>query len=197
VREGLERYERVLREVGAPDPDVLRLGLGRHEVLTLASVVERETAAGAERAKIARVFLNRLLAPGGETGGRLESDPTAAYACRGGVEPPPESCAGFEGVPTPALLRDPSNPYNTYRRAGLPPGPIGSPGEAALRAVLAPARGDWLYFVAGAGRRHVFSVTFAEHRVAVRALREATLRRVPAEGGEAAPEANGPGENAQ
>ena len=77
--------------------------------------------------------------------------------------------AGFRGSVTPALLRDPANPYNTYRHAGLPPGPIANPGEASIAAVLAPAQSDFLYFVAkgqGTGR-HTFSRTFAEHREAL------------------------------
>jgi len=98
----------------------------------------------------------------------LQSDPTAGYGCVvSGAEIP--SCAGFHGSVTPALLRDSANPYNTYRHAGLPPGPIANPGEASIVAVLAPAQSDFLYFVAkgqGTGR-HSFSRTFAEHREAL------------------------------
>jgi UPF0755 protein len=65
------------------------------------------------------------------------------------------------------MLRDASNPYNTYRHPGLPPGPIASPGEAAIRAVLSPAKSDYLYFVTQGGGRHRFSRTFAEHRGAI------------------------------
>jgi UPF0755 protein len=72
---------------------------------------------------------------------------------------------------SPALVRDPDNPYGTYRRAGLPPGPIGNPGEAALVAVLRPASGDELYFVADGLGNHHFSRTFAEHRLAVERLK--------------------------
>jgi UPF0755 protein len=65
------------------------------------------------------------------------------------------------------MLRDPQNPYNTYRHPGLPPGPIGNPGEAALDAVLAPAAADYLYFVADGHGRHRFSRSFEEHRRAI------------------------------
>jgi len=110
------------------------------------------------------VFLNRLMDPTFRPLRMLQSDPTASYGCLVQV-PPPASCE--PGPPTPAMLRDATNPYNTYRRAGLPPGPISSPGEAAIRAVLAPAKTDYLYFVAQGGGRHRFSRTFSEHRGAI------------------------------
>jgi UPF0755 protein len=94
----------------------------------------------------------------------LQSDPTASYGCLV-QQPMPDSCS--PGRPTPAMLRDASNPYNTYRHPGLPPGPISSPGEAAIRAVLTPAATDYLYFVAQGGGRHRFSRTFSEHRGAI------------------------------
>jgi len=94
----------------------------------------------------------------------LQSDPTAIYGCLV-QQPPPASCS--TGRPTPAMLRDASNSYNTYRHAGLPPGPISSPGDAALRAVLLPANTEYLYFVAQGGGRHRFSRTFSEHRGAI------------------------------
>ena len=96
----------------------------------------------------------------------LQSDPTASYGCLVlGSQIP--SCAGFHGTVTPSLLRDPANPYNTYRHAGLPPGPIANPGLAAIEAVLVPSQSDFLYFVAKGGGRHSFSRTFAEHREAL------------------------------
>lgn len=154
------------------------LGFGWHEVVTLASIVERETAHPAERPKVARVFFNRLLAKEGETGGRLESDPTSLYGCEALGAAAPASCARPGGSVSPALVRDEQNPYGTYRRAGLPPGPIGNPGEAALVAVLRPAPGEELYFVADGQGNHHFSRTFAEHRQAVERLK--ALRRAGA-----------------
>jgi UPF0755 protein len=136
------------------------------DVLTLASMIEKEAQADEERAQIASVFFNRLHDPDFRPARMLQSDPTASYGC---IVRAPEipSCAGFHGSVTPALLRDAANPYNTYRHAGLPPGPIANPGEASIEAVLAPAQTDYLYFVAKGGGRHAFSRTFAEHREAL------------------------------
>lgn len=143
--------------------------LSEHEWLTLASIVEEETAIDEERARVAQVFLNRLASREGESRGRLQSDPTAAYGCLRAPEIP--SCVGFTGKVTPALLRDSGNPYNTYRHAGLPPGPISNPGERSLRAVLEPSGGAELYFVADGQGRHTFSLTYEEHLSAVEALK--------------------------
>ena len=141
-------------------------GFREREVLTLASMIEKEAQASDERPLIASVFFNRLRDPEFRPARMLQSDPTASYGCVvGGAEIP--SCAGFHGSVTPALLRDPANPYNTYRHAGLPPGPIANPGEASIAAVLAPAQSDFLYFVAKGAGRHAFSRTFAEHREAL------------------------------
>ncbi|HKY37939.1 MAG TPA: endolytic transglycosylase MltG [Polyangiaceae bacterium] len=139
-------------------------GLSLHEVVILASIVEKEAAKADEKPLIASVFLNRLIDPDFRPLRMLQSDPTASFGCLE-QQPPPSTCA--PGPPTPAMLRDPSNTYNTYRRPGLPPGPISSPGEAALRAVLDPAKTDYLYFVGRGGGRHRFSRTFAEHRGAI------------------------------
>jgi UPF0755 protein len=142
-------------------------GLDAHDVVTLASVVEKEAARDDEKPLIASVFLNRLSDATFRPLRMLQSDPTASYGCLVLV-PPPSSCSA--GRPTPAMLRDAANSYNTYRHAGVPPGPISSPGESALRAVLAPAKTDFLYFVAQGGGRHRFSRTFAEHRGAIEGL---------------------------
>jgi UPF0755 protein len=139
-------------------------GLSAHDVVTLASIIEKEAAKGDEKPLIASVFLNRLVDPTFRPLRMLQSDPTASYGCLV-QEPPPRTCA--PGRPTPAMLRDATNLYNTYRHPGLPPGPISSPGEASLLAVLAPAETDYLYFVAQGGGRHRFSRTFSEHREAI------------------------------
>jgi len=141
-------------------------GFHERDVLTLASMIEKEAQASEERPLIASVFFNRLRDPEFRPARMLQSDPTASYGCViAGAEIP--SCTGFHGSVTPALLRDAANPYNTYRHAGLPPGPIANPGEASISAVLAPAESDFLYFVAKGGGRHNFSRTFAEHRDAL------------------------------
>lgn len=173
LREGRRRLSEIEHRFPLLD-EHRALGLGGREIVILASVVERETARPAERSRIARVFLNRLAAPKGETGGRLESDPTALYGCLALGEAAPPTC-GADGLVTPALLKDERNPYSTYRHAGLPPGPIGNPGEAAIIAVLRPAEGDELYFVADGEGNHHFSRTFTEHQQSVERLK--ALRR--------------------
>jgi UPF0755 protein len=127
------------------------LGMSVHEVVTLASIIEKETGDPAERPLIASVFHNRL-----ERGMRLETDPTVIY----GIE-------DFDGNLTRKHLRTPT-PYNTYLNKGLPPGPIASPGKAALEAALYPAESGYLFFVSRKDGTHQFSSTLKEHREAVR-----------------------------
>jgi UPF0755 protein len=141
------------------------LGWGPLQVLTLASIVEREAAAAGEQPVIAGVFLNRLRDPAFSPK-RLQADPTVAYGCL--VLPQLASCAQFDGRQvTRAMLVDPQNPYNTYRLDGLPPGPIANPGLSALRAVLAPSAHDYFYFVAKGGGLHAFSHSLEDHNAAV------------------------------
>lgn len=120
------------------------------EMLTLASIVERETAQAEERARVAQVFINRL-----RRGMRLQSDPTVVYAASGGI--------GVLDRPISRADLNADHPYNTYRIAGLPPGPIASPGAASLAAVAHPAVGDDLYFVADGSGGHAFAKTLEEH----------------------------------
>jgi UPF0755 protein len=127
------------------------LGLTLHEIVTLASIIEKETGVPEERPLIASVFHNRL-----RKGMRLETDPTVIY----GIE-------DFDGNLTRKHLRTPT-PYNTYLIKGLPPGPIASPGRASLEAALYPADTDYLFFVARKDRTHQFSSTLEEHQKAVR-----------------------------
>ncbi len=128
-------------------------GLRLREVVTLASLVEEETSRPEERPRVARVFLNRL-----RLGMPLQCDPTVLYALRRMGHPIAQL--------TRAQLRTPS-PWNTYRRKGLPPGPICNPGRASLDAVLAPSSGADLYFVAAPGGGHTFSKDLASHNRAV------------------------------
>ena len=145
----LAQFFRVWAELEAP---ARARGLSRHEVVTLASIIEKETARGEERPLIAAVFHNRLA-----RGMRLETDPTVIYGI-----------ANFNGNLQRRHLEDESNPYNTYRIPALPPGPIASPGAAALRATIAPADTKYLFFVARGDGSHQFSETYEEHAAAVR-----------------------------
>jgi UPF0755 protein len=124
------------------------------EMLTLASIVEKETGIASERPQIAGLFAQRL-----KIGMRLQTDPTVIY----GIGP------SYDGnIRKRDLLAD--TPYNTYTRAGLPPTPIAMPGVDALAAVARPAPSEFLYFVAvgdGSGR-HLFARTLAEHEANVR-----------------------------
>ena len=136
------------------------LGLTIHEVVTLASIIEKETGEASERPLIASVFHNRL-----KKGMRLESDPTVIY----GIE-------AFDGNITSKHLRTPT-PYNTYTIRGLPPGPIASPGSESIEAALYPAETDFLFFVSKKDRTHQFSTTIEEHNAAVRKYQLKRRRR--------------------
>jgi UPF0755 protein len=137
----------------AKDPDI-------PSTVTLASLVEKETAAADERPLVASVFRNRL-----SKGMRLQCDPTTIYAAL--LE------NRFRGTIHKSDLAS-ANPYNTYENAGLPPGPIANPGVQSLAAALEPADTPFLYFVAKpAGGGHQFSATMAQHEKAVIAYRQA------------------------
>lgn len=150
------------------------LGWKRHEIVTLASMVEKEAAVDDERPIIASVFLNRLRDPSFKRK-VLQCDPTSAYGCLALRDRIP-ACATFAGKPTHAINVDPLNAYSTYVHEGLPPGPIANPGRESLQAVLAPANTKYLYFVVRGDRRHAFSETLDEHNAAVKDFRERTNR---------------------
>ncbi len=136
-----------------------------HDVVTLASIVEKETGAKHERPLIAGVFLNRLRFSSFKPK-LLQTDPTIIYGC---TVPTTKStaCQQFEGRIRRIHLRDEENPYNTYTHEGLPPGPITNPGRHALEAVFAPKKSRFLYFVARNDGTHQFSKSVAEHEAAV------------------------------
>ncbi|PID75019.1 MAG: aminodeoxychorismate lyase [Desulfobacterales bacterium] len=126
------------------------LGFSLQEIITLASMIEKETAAPEERPLIASVFHNRL-----KKRMRLESDPTVVYGL-----------SDFSGRIRKKHLRNPT-PYNTYQIRGLPKGPIANPGLLSIKAALYPASASYLYFVSKNDRTHHFSKTLAEHNRAV------------------------------
>lgn len=126
------------------------MGMSVKEVVTLASVVEKETGEASERPRIARVFLNRI-----KMGIPLQSDPTVIYGIK-----------EFNGNLTKKDLLT-ETPYNTYRKRGLPEGPIANPGIDSIKAVLYPEEGDYLYFVSKNDGTHHFSKTLSEHNRAV------------------------------
>ena len=138
-------------------------GLSVRALVTLASIIERETGAAAEHALVSAVFNNRL-----RIGMPLQSDPTVIYAL--------EHAALYDGNLTRASLQFDS-PYNTYRYGGLPPGPIAAPGRAVLRAALAPADVSYLYFVSRNDGTHAFAETLREHNRNVREFQVEYFRR--------------------
>lgn len=151
VRGMVDRYRRVWTPARQARAD--SLGMDQREIVTLASIVEKEARVWGERDTIAAVFHNRL-----RIGMPLQADPTVQYAL--GAHQARLLYAHIDSVA--------DHPYNTYRRRGLPPGPIASPSEGAIDATLAPADVPFLYFVARPDGRHIFTRTLAEHNAARR-----------------------------
>jgi UPF0755 protein len=166
VEQGRQRHQQLQSEHAARITELQqRFGFAWHQVVTLASIVEKEAASHNEQPVVASVFFNRLSDSTFRPAKMLQSDATAGYGCL--RQPQLASCQGFLGRITPNMLRDDQNPYNSYRHAGLPPGPIGNPGQGALRAVLQPADTSYLFFVAKDSGGHAFSRTLAEHEAAI------------------------------
>ncbi len=130
-----------------------QLDMSRHEIVTLASIIEGEMPHEADRPYISSVYHNRL-----ERGMRLQADPTVIYAL-----------GGWRRLSREDLAVE--SDYNTYRVYGLPPGPINQPSTASLTAALYPTPSDYLYFVADAAGRHHFSRTYRDHRANIRQVR--------------------------
>ena len=124
-------------------------GLSVHAVVTLASLIEKETARAEERALVSAVYHNRL-----RKRIALQCDPTVIYA---------RMLAGTWNGNLRKVDLQMNSPYNTYRFPGLPPGPIASPGRASLEAAVRPAEVPYLYFVSRNDGSHVFAATLAEH----------------------------------
>jgi UPF0755 protein len=149
VRKFKEEWQRIAPPESKHDTTGLEHGRPVVSIVTLASLVERETPKPEERPLVAGAFENRL-----RKNIPLQCDPTVIYAL--------QDAGQFNGKLTGADLHFPS-PYNTYAHPGLPPGPIANPGEASLRAALDPAKTDYLYFVANTQGGHFFAATLAEH----------------------------------
>jgi len=134
-------------------------GITVHQLLTMASIIEKEAVVRSEMPLISAVFWNRL-----RLGMPLQADPTVQFA------------VGKDGQALSRADLQVDSPYNTYRRGGLPPGPIGAPSRAAIEAAAKPAPVNYLYFVSIDDRRHHFSTSLAEHNAAVAQYRLIKLR---------------------
>lgn len=148
----VKRFEQVWQPEW--DAKLQQMALTRHDIVTLASIVEKEAKLPAERAVIAAVYLNRL-----RVGMKLQADPTVQYALGRHA-----SRLFYKDLRV-------DSPYNTYEHAGLPPGPIASPGKASIVASVNPAAVPYRYFVAHPDGHHEFHVDFQSHERAVAAVR--------------------------
>ncbi len=173
VRKFREEWQRIAPPEAQHDATGLEHGRPVISVVTLASLVERETPKPEERPLVAGAFENRL-----RHNIALQCDPTVIYAL--------QDAGQYRGKLTGADLHFPS-PYNTYAHPGLPPGPIGNPGEASLRAALDPAKTDYLYFVANTQGGHFFAASLVEHNRNVTKYRR-LLAGLPAESPDPSPD---------
>ena len=146
----VDRFKKEIKEV---DPN--RVKMTRHQLVTLASIIEKETGAGFERPLISSVFHNRI-----KKGMKLQTDPTILYGIldKTGTE--------TNNIRKSDILKP--TPYNTYVIKGLPPGPIGSPGAEALKAAANPESSKYLYFVSQNDGTHVFTESYKDHLRAVK-----------------------------
>lgn len=158
VVEMLERFEAVWKPEW--NQKLQELAISRHDAMTMAAIVEKEAKKPEERPIIAAVYWNRV-----KKGMKLQADPTVQYALPTHVDR--------------VLFKDleVESKYNTYKYAGLPPGPIASPGEASIVAAITPANVPYLYFVAAADGHHEFRTTFAEHEKAIASIKRAKKQK--------------------
>lgn len=150
IEQMVKQFDRKYAELPAAAAESAGKTFDRRQIVTLASMIEKEAVSAEEKPLISSVFYNRL-----RIGMPLQSDPTAVYGVR-----------AFSGTVSKSDILRPS-PYNTYLIKGLPPGPIGNPGVGALQAALHPSKTDYLYFVARQDGTHQFSRTLEEHNRAV------------------------------
>lgn len=157
ISQMVRRFRQTAQQLG-----LVARGDDLHRIVTMASIVEKETAVDEERPLVAGVYYNRLAKKAA-----LAADPTVVYASL--------LIGKYDGVIRQSDLAL-ASPYNTYKYAGLPPGPIANPGRAALAAAMNPAKTEYFYFVSDAQGHHRFAVTAAEHTRNVGAYRRATRR---------------------
>ena len=160
-----QAHQRILKEIWEHRAPDLPLKTPQ-ELVTLASIVEKETGKAEERSRVAAVFVNRL-----KNKMKLQSDPTIIYGLVGGK--------GSLGRPIKKSEIEQPTPYNTYVIQGLPPGPIANPGRASLEAAANPARTKELFFVADGTGGHVFSETYEQHEKNVARLRAIERAKAP------------------
>lgn len=159
----VKRFRQEARAIGLLNNSQVPGGQNIRRIVTMASIVEKETSVPEERPTVAGVYYNRL-----EKRMALDADPSVIYAAL--------LAGNYQGVIyRSTLLAD--SPYNTYRNSGLPPGPIGNPGRASLEAAMYPAKTDFLFFVSDANGRHRFARTLDEHSRNVAAYRRAVAGR--------------------
>jgi peptidoglycan lytic transglycosylase G len=178
----VQRHQEVFNALVAKHPKDTaklkdKLGWSDRDILTMASIVEKEAVDPAERPRIAQVFINRLTSSSFKPH-KLQTDPTIRYGCMVPLQKSKACIAWNEPCleatpPKPmgcdrlhrAQLDDADNPYNTYAHEGLPPGPISNPGKASIEATLAPDGSDYFYFVATSknSRNHAFAKSAEEH----------------------------------
>jgi len=167
----IDKHREVWKDIATRHAKSLRkledkLKWSDHDVLTLASIVEKEAVRAEERPRIAQVFVNRLVDPDFKPK-RLETDPTIRYGCEVPLVKSAACKAWDRGDRLHAeQLHDPDNPYNTYTHEGLPPGPISNPGKSAMEGAAEPDGSEYFYFVAkpDGSHSHAFARSFEEHK---------------------------------
>lgn len=157
----LNRFNKVVMPYWRKNYRKMNARYSLHDIVTLASIIEKEAAKESERPLIASVYHNRL-----RIRMHLGADPTIKY-----VLERPGKIVSYDDLKI-------NSPYNTYRHYGLPPGPICNPGFSSIKAAMFPAKSDYLYFVARADGSHIFSKTLAEHQAAQQQTRGERIRKI-------------------
>jgi len=157
----VSRFNKVVMSYWRKNYRKMKIKFSLHEIITLASIIEKEAAVENERPLISSVYHNRL-----RIRMHLGADPTIKY-----VLERPGKIVSYDDLRI-------ESPYNTYRHYGLPPGPICNPGLSSVKAAMFPAESDYLYFVARADGSHIFSKSLTEHQAAQRETRTERIRKI-------------------